>query len=536
MSLVATLWTSRKVLCAAAAVGVISLASQAVSQSIAFKQALAEGVADNKVVSAFYQERGYAPLWTGPSAEDRKRRRAFLAAAEDATLHGLPSGRYDALRLRSKMRAARSDAELGALEAELTALFIRYAKDVQTGLLRPSRVDDEIVRKVPYRDPRSTLEAFAVSSPSGFIASLHPQSREYARLMKAKMTLKELSEEGGWGPTVTARSVKPGFEGRDVVALRNRLIAMGYMDRSTTQTYDGEIESAVARFQEAHGLYADGVAGPGTLGEINKSVEDRIAQILVAMERERWINKPLGERHVWVNLTDFSAQIRDRGVVTFQTRSVIGAADRDRRSPEFSDEMEFMVINPSWYVPRSIATKEYLPMLQQNPYAVNHLEITGPNGQLVNRAAVDFNAFTAETFPFGMREPPNQGNALGLVKFMFPNRYNIYLHDTPAKSLFGREVRAFSHGCIRLNDPFDFAYALLAVQSANPKATFHNYLNTNEETRVDLRQHVPVHIIYRTAFTSADGKAHFRRDVYGRDAKIWRALQAEGVTLPVVRG
>jgi murein L,D-transpeptidase YcbB/YkuD len=198
--------------------------------------------------------------------------------------------------------------------------------------------------------------------------------------------------------------------------------------------------------------------------------------------------------------------------------------------------MEFMVINPSWYVPRSIITKEFLPQLQNNPNAVNNLIMTDSSGRVVDRNAVDFSSFTEQTFPFSMREPPNQGNALGLVKFMFPNRHNIYLHDTPSKSLFGREVRAFSHGCIRLADPFDFAYALLSKQVSNPEEVFQAYLRTGREQRVDLAAPVPVHLVYRTAYTQAEGRTQYRRDLYGRDGRIWNALAREGVALRAIRG
>ena len=254
------------------------------------------------------------------------------------------------------------------------------------------------------------------------------------------------------------------------------------------------------------------------------------------MERERWNNQPRGDRHIWVNLTDFTARIVDHDVVSFETRSVIGANDQDRQSPEFSDVMEFMVINPSWYVPRSIITKEYLPQLQRNPNAVRHLEITDRRGRRVNRGAVDFTQFNARNFPFAMRQPPSRSNALGLVKFMFPNQYNIYLHDTPAKNLFSRETRAYSHGCIRLNDPFDFAYELLAKQSPDPVGFFQSRLQSGNETRVDLDEPVPVHLVYRTAFTDPLGNLNFRRDVYGRDRKIWDALSREGVVVRGVQG
>ncbi len=301
-------------------------------------------------------------------------------------------------------------------------------------------------------------------------------------------------------------------------------------------SYDAALQAAIREFQAAHGLNPDGVAGKGTVTEINKSVEARLKSVIVAMERERWTNMERGSRHILVNQTDFTARIVDDGRVTFETRSVIGKNTSDRRSPEFSDLMEHMIINPSWYVPRSIITKEYLPRLRNNPHAVGHLEITDRRGRRVNRSSANFAQYSAGSFPFAMRQPPGKRNALGRVKFMFPNKYNIYLHDTPQKHLFDREVRAFSHGCIRLSDPFGFAYALLARQSDDPKGEFQRILRTGRETKVSLKEPVPVHIIYRTAVTGERGRMEYRRDVYGRDARIWKALNDAGVALQSVQG
>ncbi|TAG15182.1 MAG: murein L,D-transpeptidase, partial [Rhodobacterales bacterium] len=192
--------------------------------------------------------------------------------------------------------------------------------------------------------------------------------------------------------------------------------------------------------------------------------------------------------------------------------------------------------NPSWGVPRSIIVNEYLPLLQQNPNAVGHLQVIDGRGRVVPRGSVDFAAYSARSFPFGLRQPPSDGNALGLVKFMFPNPYNIYLHDTPSKSLFANEVRAYSHGCIRVADPFDLAHALLALQSADPVAEFQADLDTGKETRVDLVKPVPVHLVYFTAYPDAKGHIGYRRDVYGRDAKLFEALEAAGVVLAGVQG
>jgi L,D-transpeptidase YcbB len=250
----------------------------------------------------------------------------------------------------------------------------------------------------------------------------------------------------------------------------------------------------------------------------------------------RWIgDAPRGERHVWVNLPDFTAKIVDHGAVTFSTRAVIGKDTDGQHTPEFSDMLEYMVINPSWSVPRSITVKEYLPLLQRNPNAVGHLSVVDRNGRVVPRGAVNFAGYTARSFPFALRQAPSDRNALGKVKFMFPNPYNIYLHDTPAKDLFENEVRAYSHGCVRLGSPFDFAYALLAVQSDDPQSDFSRILNTGSETAVRLDQPIPVHLVYFTAWPGANGQMNYRRDIYARDTGIWNALRAAGVALTGVQ-
>ena len=506
------------------------------AQSASFAQALAQAVAKDADVAKFYKARGYKSLWLGRSRAERKRKAALIDAFKAAGAHGLPISRYDPNALKARINAARGSAERGKLEGQLTIQFLQYARDIQTGVLTPSSVDSEIAREIPYRGRLGTLVAFSKSSPSGFMKALPPKSAQYARLLKEKLRLERELGRGGWGTKVPAKSLKPGMSGDAVAILRNRLVAMGFMNAQDAATYVDAMVNAVKQFQLAHGLAADGVAGSGTLREVNKSIEDRLASIVVAMERERWTNRPLGARHVWVNLTDFSAQIIDNGEVTFKTRSVVGADEEDQRSPEFSDVMEFMVINPSWYVPRSITVKEYLPLLQADSNALSHLEMRNNEGEAISREGVDFLQYDQETFPYSLRQPPSPGNALGLVKFMFPNAYNIYLHDTPAKELFGRDVRAFSHGCIRLNDPFDFAYVLLAKQTDDPEEFFKALLDSGEESRVNLKQPVPVHIVYRTAIVSPGGRLNFRRDLYGRDAKIWQALQKEGVALRAVRG
>ena len=238
------------------------------------------------------------------------------------------------------------------------------------------------------------------------------------------------------------------------------------------------------------------------------------------MERQRWMNRERGERHILVNIPDFHAYVIDDEHVSFETRVVVGHRERDRNTPEFSDVMEHMVINPSWYVPRSIAVGEYLPgMLASGGASSGHLQLL-QGGRPVSRAAVDWAAYagtSARSFPFDLRQPPGPGNALGRVKFMFPNQWNIYLHDTPSRNLFSHEVRAYSHGCVRVHRPLELAYHLLEPQEgAEAQGYFDRILASGQETQVNLEQEIPVHIVYWTAWVDEDGTPQYRRDVYGR--------------------
>ncbi len=516
--------------------GVMGLGSQASAQVTAFKQAVAEGVSRNAKIAAFYRAQDFAPIWTGADDAARLRRIALIEGFRGAAAHGLPEAKYDPETIIARLGAAGTARARGQLEVALTELFLDFAGDIQTGILTPANVDEGIKRIAPLRDAGAYLQGITGDDPRGFVQSLSPETPEYLRLIKAKMDLQRDLAAGGWGQAVPAKALKPGETGRSVIVLRNRLIAMGYLPRSVSATYDSAMQKAVQTFQENHGLTSDGVAGPTTIQAINVPLERRLKSVIGAMERERWLNLPRGDRHVLVNITDFHARIIDFGIVTFQTRSVVGHKDLDRRTPEFSDVMEHLVVNPTWNVPRSIATKEYLPAFKRNANSNRHLKLINSRGQVVDRSQIDFSAYNERNFPFDLKQPPSNRNALGLVKFIFPNRYNIYLHDTPAKSLFKRETRAFSHGCIRLADPFDFAYALLAKQEAEPKSFFQSILRTGRETIVPLDTQVPVHLIYRTAVTQAKGRINFRPDVYGRDAKVWSALERAGVSLDAVQG
>ena len=504
--------------------------SRADAAVTALKQSIAEAASRDEALAEFYRNRGFKPIFV--SKADRRRRAALLKAFAAAGDHGLPAARYDAAGMKELMRAASNPRDLGRVEIEAAKRFISYADDLRSGLIdNPRSIDNTIIIDVARYDTVSTLDAFSKSNPTAFLRKLAPSEPSYVRLQKEKIRLERLISRGGWGAEVGAKSLKDVTSGEAVVQMRNRLIRMGYMRKSASQTYDAKLQAGVQAFQQAHGLDPDGVAGPGTISEINRNAEDRLSQVLVALERLRWNNRPLGRKYIWVNIPDYHVDIMQDGKSTFRSRVVVGKDTDDRRTPEFSDTMEFMVINPSWYVPRSIVTKEYLPLMQRNPNAQGQLQIIGRNGRPVSRSAIDFTRYNAKTFPYSMKQPPSRGNALGLVKFMFPNRHNIYLHDTPAKELFGREARAFSHGCVRVHKPFDFAYALLKAQQGDPEGFFQKHLASGKERTVTLDEPLPVHLAYYTAWVDSKGRAQYRGDIYGRDARIFGALQKAGVSL-----
>lgn len=499
----------------------------------AFAQAVAEASLGADEVGAFYRSDSYAPIWTGNSAAERARLTALLQAIQHAGDHGLPVAAYDTTALFQMMHDVASPRDRGRVEVALSKLFLTYAHQIQTGILTPRKIDKDMVRDPHRRDGTELLNSFiAAKNPEAFMHSLAPRSDEYARLMHKKFEFERLLRRGGWGPAVQASALKPGASGAPVVQLRDRLVRMGYLKRSATLTYDAEIQGAVQAFQADAGLNADGVAGPETIKAINVPMEDRLKSVIVAMERERWLSIDRSKRYVWVNLTDFTARVIDGGEITFQTRAVVGRNNADRRTPEFSDVMEHLIINPSWHVPRSIAVKEYLPgMIESAGASSGYLQLVDGAGRVVPRDSIDWAQVTPANFPYDLKQPPSTGNALGRVKFMFPNPYNIYLHDTPSKYLFARDVRAYSHGCVRLQKPFELAYTMLAPQEADPVGFFKRILNTGRETQVDLETPVPVHLVYRTAFSDLRGGMSYRNDIYGRDAKIWAALEAAGVRL-----
>lgn len=486
---------------------------------------------------SFYAARDNQPIWADGNP---KTMLALLTAIEQAPDHGMALGRYNLATLETLWMTGNTPEDLAALEAAAAQSYVQFAKEISSGILNPRSIDGEMnaTRYVP--ETADTLsDVAATGNMAAHYKALQPSSAEYAQLLDLKKELEALISSEGWGPLVpTGRTLRPGNTGDRVAALRVRLNQRGYtLDDLTSRTYDDALIEAVKQFQTDFGLNADGLVGPQTLSSINAQPDGRLKQVIVNLERIRWMNYDLGSRHIYVNIPDFMASVMDYGVPTLSFRVVVGTGKN--QTAEFSDTMTHLIANPTWNVPYSIASKEYLPKLRADPTILtreNILMSVRGSGQIVDPSAIDFSYFDEDNFPFFLQQQSGGGNALGRVKFMFPNKFNIYLHDTPSKSLFSRDARAFSHGCVRVQKPMEFAYTLLSLQEDNPEAAFKRALNSGKETQIDLASPVPVHIVYRTVWIDDAGEVQYRHDVYGRDVMVFDALMNAGVTLPALEG
>ena len=488
------------------------------------QMALALAVSDDADLASFYGSNGLRPIFLGPEGEAR--RLALRDAIGNAPRHGIPVARYQPDRLTATEGLAAEIAHAHALS--------RLLRDLTGGVLNPTRVDPEIKRQPVRTAVVPLLARFeAAADPAAVLAGAGPDHPAYLALQQALSGPADLVVPQSL-PRIATAVWRPGQRAAAIADLRTRLAAIGFAaDAPDATLYDDALARAVADYQRAAGLPDDGVAGPRTIAALNgdggTGQDARQRAILVAMERMRWMaSEDLDSRHVWVNIPEFSTTIVEDGAEVFRTRSVMGKDTPEMRTPEFSEMMANVVVNPSWNVPRSIAVRDYLPRLQANRHALSHLDVVDGAGRVLARDGIDFGRYSAASFPFRLRQKPSDDNALGVVKFIFPNPWNIYLHDTPSKHLFANRVRAESNGCIRIGDPVDLARALLSRQTDDPAAMFQRARDRERETWLKLTPPVPVHLVYFTAWPGPDGRIRLFDDIYGRDARIWEALQAQG--------
>lgn len=478
----------------------------------------------------YYSDPANPELWVADSRPTAKAA-TMVDILKTAHLDVLDPDDYNAGTLENLL-AATLVPDLAAFEVGLSFALLDYTRHLAAGRVEPSKINSELQIFPEAPDPMAVLRGVADAPDIVAYATLgfEPKTPQYARLRTALAVFRQLAAVGGWPQVPAGPTLKQGMSDPvRVPILRERLQVAGFLAEGAHagDTYDGALMEALKVFQDRHGLEVDGAVGPNTLAELNVSVEERVRQIELNMERRRWMHDKPGDFYVFVNLADQFLKVverqGDREKTIHTALTVVGK--KYHRTPVFSEEMKYVVINPSWNVPFSIATKEYLPKLRKDPgvlAAQNIRLILG--GRDVNPYAVDWHAVTPKTFRWRLQQRPGPRNALGRIKFMFPNKFNVYIHDTPSKGLFSQASRAFSHGCVRVQHPFDLAEILLGRQGMS-RAQIEAIRKTGAERIVRLKQPVPVHINYLTAWVNKDGTVHFRRDVYGRDARLDKALR-----------
>lgn len=485
--------------------------------------AMAPGLPEGLVL--YYGERAFSPVWF---TEDGLTENAHLviAAMAAANDHALNPNNYDPLGFIKRSETAVSEEDWARFDLDLSVQFLRYATHLSSGRVQPNAVNKALNLFPDRPDPKTLFEnAGKTEDFSAFLDSLAPQSDNYSRLKRRLAQFREKAAQGGFTPVPDGEVLKPGMSDPRIATLRQRLIEEdipGAADH-TGDVYDGTLVEAVQAFQEYHGLATDGVIGKNTLARLNIPLQDKLIQMELNMERRRWMRDDLGDFYIFSNLADQNLKVVRNGKTIHTARVVVGKPYH--ATPVFSDKLEYVEINPYWNVPYSIATKEYLPKLKQNPTALSSKQIrVFQNGNEVAPTQVAWNSYSGGNFPFRLRQDPGDGNALGRIKFMFPNQFNIYIHDTPSKSLFSQAERAFSHGCIRVSNPFKLADVLLVDTNATP-GHWQTIRDGGERTVVQPKVPIEVHLSYLTAWMNKDGSTHFRKDIYGRDKVLLEALR-----------
>jgi L,D-transpeptidase YcbB len=448
---------------------------------------------------------------------------ALAAAIAKSGADGLNPKDYQELAFEALPNLSGEEDEAGA-ELALSQAFLKMARDLSGGRTSPSLNSTTIVIERKTVDPKKWLDIARNSGAAAAFSTLRPRHSQYAKLRQLLATYKNFQALGGWEPIAAGPTLKPGMRDSRVAEMRASLAARGYKGLTSADPilYDPELLNAVKTFQLNNGVEDDGIAGKGTLAIMNVPSEERIRQIIVNMERWRWLPNDLGTRHVLVNQAGFELFLVDGGKTVDRRRVIVGKPFH--ATPMFSDKIGYAEFNPTWTVSADIAKAEFLSKLQDDPgyLAANDyiLYSSWAEGAAeLDPYSVDWNSVTGK-FPYRIVQQPGKKNALGVVKFMFPNKHNIYLHDTPSRQLFAKTGRAFSHGCIRVAKPMEFAEKLFGIDQNLSRAQLDTFVSGGALKRVNLKTKVPIHLTYFTIWIGDDGRTAFHSDVYGRDRVV----------------
>lgn len=491
--------------------------------------ALSEPLYNRALMMSEYESRAFKPIWitdegalpkayrlvdtVGEAALDAMRPEDYHLAAVSAQLAG-----------QSQVMTVSQQVDL---ELALSDMFLSFAAHSLKGRINPTSIDPEWSSS--HRDTDLTILLSKVAEDgkvAARLAALQPSQPGYLRLKQALADYRRIAASGGWPGIPAGGTLKRGMDDPRVLLLRTRLGISVPEELGTV--YDAELESAVKVFQRRHGLEVDGAVGRETLAELNQSAASRAQTIAMNMERWRWLPESLGERHIRVNIASFELEAWEGGQRVASQSVVVG---RDyRRTPVFSGEMTYLVFNPTWEVPSSIARKDLLKQIQADPGYLSRMNMQvlrgwGADEIQVDPSSVQWSSMTERSLPYRFRQLPGENNALGRVKLMFPNVHAVYLHDTPARNLFAKAKRDFSSGCIRLEQPLELSSWVLEGTPNWDRGRIDREIAGKKTTTVKLKNPVQVHLLYWTAWVDENDQVHFRRDIYGRDARLQSALQ-----------
>jgi murein L,D-transpeptidase YcbB/YkuD len=499
---------------------------QALALRSALSTAVADGIllkADLKAIAAFYAERGFEPVWIVDGAFTPEAL-ALIDRIRLADADGLDASDYTLPWTEVGLYLDDREAKFARADLQLSQAVALYARHAYSGRVTPSEVSSNFGYKL---NPPAAGDVLGLVSgspdPVATLEAYNPSQPEFLALRAELARLRAGTEAEDSVPVVADGALlKPGMSDPRVPVIRERLqLASATVD---PELYDEILVAGVKGFQATAGLRTDGIVGKNTVAAMNggsSAAGDPVETVLLNMERWRWMPRYLGDFYVRVNIPNYNLDVYRDGEVFHTTRIVVGKVGS--QTPIFSDEIENVVVNPYWNVPQSIIRNEMMPAIRKGGGLRGYQVYAKVRGKYraVDPRSVNWRKVDARSIQ--VRQPPGSRNALGEVKFLFPNKYDVYLHDTPSKSLFEKETRAFSHGCMRVMNPWDFAEALLSSTDQVTAAELKKRVGGGENW-TNLESHIPVHITYFTAWIDPSGKLQVRPDIYGHDTRLAAAL------------
>jgi murein L,D-transpeptidase YcbB/YkuD len=492
----------------------------------------------------FYRLNNFKPLWVNSEGLIEKAKRTLLLFAK-AEEEGLSPVDYLPPSLGSfgdDVSSKKGDViALARLDIGLTAMSLRYAEHIHSGRIIPKRLSGYYDIEPPALNRGQTLYELSYRLlPDLYLSSLAPSHPAYSAMKTELAELREKASEEEQEQIPAGERVKPGGRDARVVLIRARMVELGFLSQDNAmawmlghaggnpdtkkheETLDKDLSKALKAFQAENKFKQTGSIDKATVEALNsKSDRANIQKLAMNMERVRWLPRELGLRHIFVNQAAFELRIVDGERITWSTKVIVGKPET--QTAVFSDEMETVVINPYWGVPQSIIRYEMMPYLARDRRYLDRegYEVVNTSGRIVSSASVNWWAY-GKNIPFAVRQPPGDDNALGRIKFLFPNSHDIYMHDTPTKKLFSEPLRAFSHGCVRVENPRELAEHVLGWE----RERIDNMIATGQNRNVPLDKHIPVHLTYFTAWPDASGQIVFYEDVYNRDTRLDKALNS----------